>query len=134
MDLSNVFLLPAPAGKAAVALAAALLLAGCAVGPDYRTPEVAVPAAWDSADEATPTGAPLLERWWRRLGDPRLDALIEEAVAGNLDVATAKARIRRSEEHTSELQSLMRISYAVFCLKKKKQHHQVPHTHTLALA
>src|SRR3546814_7477736 len=30
------------------------------------------------------------------------------------------ARVRRSEEHTSELQSLMRISYAVFCLKKKK--------------
>src|SRR3546814_15279994 len=30
------------------------------------------------------------------------------------------ARFRRSEEHTSELQSLMRISYAVFCLKKKK--------------
>src|SRR3546814_6835464 len=44
----------------------------------------------------------------------------------------ARARLRskltaiwlryRSEEHTSELQSLMRISYAVFCLKKKKQH------------
>src|SRR3546814_5731911 len=33
---------------------------------------------------------------------------------------------RRSEEHTSELQSLMRISYAVFCLKKKKY----THTHT----
>src|SRR3546814_9702404 len=32
--------------------------------------------------------------------------------------------IRRSEEHTSELQSLMRISYAVFCLKKKKKHTQ----------
>src|SRR3546814_4806246 len=31
---------------------------------------------------------------------------------------------RRSEEHTSELQSLMRISYAVFCLKKKKQTHE----------
>src|SRR3546814_9192671 len=31
--------------------------------------------------------------------------------------------LRRSEEHTSELQSLMRISYAVFCLKKKKQTH-----------
>src|SRR3546814_9125012 len=30
----------------------------------------------------------------------------------------------RSEEHTSELQSLMRISYAVFCLKKKKQNSQ----------
>src|SRR3546814_4640900 len=32
--------------------------------------------------------------------------------------------ISRSEEHTSELQSLMRISYAVFCLKKKKQNKQ----------
>src|SRR3546814_4027425 len=33
---------------------------------------------------------------------------------------TARRRARRSEEHTSELQSLMRNSYAVFCLKKKK--------------
>src|SRR3546814_9456595 len=33
----------------------------------------------------------------------------------------------RSEEHTSELQSLMRISYAVFCLKKKKKHEQIDH-------
>src|SRR3546814_4207567 len=35
--------------------------------------------------------------------------------------AEFEARMSRSEEHTSELQSLMRISYAVFCLKKKKQ-------------
>src|SRR3546814_8021370 len=33
-----------------------------------------------------------------------------------------EALLRRSEEHTSELQSLMRISYAVFCLKKKKNY------------
>src|SRR3546814_3024661 len=33
---------------------------------------------------------------------------------------TYRASVKRSEEHTSELQSLMRISYAVFCLKKKK--------------
>src|SRR3546814_10596719 len=33
--------------------------------------------------------------------------------------------VLRSEEHTSELQSLMRISYAVFCLKKKKQHNKI---------
>src|SRR3546814_6635935 len=37
---------------------------------------------------------------------------------------------RRSEEHTSELQSLMRISYAVFCLKKKKTTTRLTHTHT----
>src|SRR3546814_12560744 len=34
----------------------------------------------------------------------------------------------RSEEHTSELQSLMRISYAVFCLKKKKKNKQINYT------
>src|SRR3546814_2038276 len=34
---------------------------------------------------------------------------------------SALSLMKRSEEHTSELQSLMRISYAVFCLKKKKQ-------------
>src|SRR3546814_3051449 len=36
---------------------------------------------------------------------------------------SATALSARSEEHTSELQSLMRISYAVFCLKKKKKNH-----------
>src|SRR3546814_3022640 len=36
-------------------------------------------------------------------------------------LVTGKALAHRSEEHTSELQSLMRISYAVFCLKQKKQ-------------
>src|SRR3546814_5027648 len=35
---------------------------------------------------------------------------------------------RRSEEHTSELQSLMRISYAVFCVKKKKNQYKPSHT------
>src|SRR3546814_1843949 len=38
-----------------------------------------------------------------------------------IDLYRTDAEIPRSEEHTSELQSLMRISYAVFCLKKKKQ-------------
>src|SRR3546814_8584642 len=38
------------------------------------------------------------------------------------EIAAAQCAAHRSEEHTSELQSLMRISYAVFCLKKKKHH------------
>src|SRR3546814_4119095 len=38
--------------------------------------------------------------------------------------AACMKRLARSEEHTSELQSLMRISYAVFCLKKKKTRHE----------
>src|SRR3546814_3947915 len=38
-----------------------------------------------------------------------------------------RGTVRRSEEHTSELQSLMRISYAVFCLKKKTLHKDLTH-------
>src|SRR3546814_10422587 len=41
---------------------------------------------------------------------------------GTDDLTFVMDQESRSEEHTSELQSLMRISYAVFCLKKKKQH------------
>src|SRR3546814_4739031 len=44
-------------------------------------------------------------------------------LAGGVVVGIALV-LARSEEHTSELQSLMRISYAVFCLKKKKTHKQ----------
>src|SRR3546814_5225238 len=39
------------------------------------------------------------------------------------EVGDPARQVLRSEEHTSELQSLMRISYAVFCLKKKTTHH-----------
>src|SRR3546814_14927950 len=49
--------------------------------------------------------------------------LLGEALRGGherLGRALDRLHVGRSEEHTSELQSLMRISYAVFCLKKKK--------------
>src|SRR3546814_3937786 len=58
---------------------------------------------------------------WRR-GRPTwapLDA--EPLIYGTVIIMTVMV-VGRSEEHTSELQSLMRISYAVFCLKKKKTH------------
>src|SRR3546814_1472289 len=49
----------------------------------------------------------------------RLDAADRRAFVGVGRHAGDQPGVRRSEEHTSELQSLMRISYAVFCLKKK---------------
>src|SRR3546814_9955780 len=49
---------------------------------------------------------------------------IEDHRAVRLDRADAVEARNRSEEHTSELQSLMRISYAVFCLKKKKKYNR----------
>src|SRR3546814_3610243 len=48
--------------------------------------------------------------------------IVHDADAPSDGGSRPQAATDRSEEHTSELQSLMRISYAVFCLKKKKQH------------
>src|SRR3546814_2015623 len=53
----------------------------------------------------------------RQQGQPRLGGRTEQQDPGH---PAQRLRLPRSEEHTSELQSLMRISYAVFCLKKKK--------------
>src|SRR3546814_6801428 len=61
-------------------------------------------------------------RIWRRLRSARrwLSAVsFEQAMREGLALDGRPACFERSEEHTSELQSLMRISYAVFCLKKK---------------
>src|SRR3546814_1823984 len=59
------------------------------------------------------------------------EALSENVLAAQLGISKTPVReallqlkLERSEEHTSELQSLMRISYAVFCLKKKKKKKQ----------
>src|SRR3546814_4435073 len=74
-------------------------------------------------------GGPGLQRGSRRAarrtggGDaaaPRLRQRRGDAQRRVLRLARARSLRRRSEEHTSELQSLMRISYAVFCLKKKQ--------------
>src|SRR3546814_4669697 len=54
---------------------------------------------------------------------------VQEALSRGV-ARTHDLRRRRSEEHTSELQSLMRISYAVFCLKKKTKNNE-PNTEIL---
>src|SRR3546814_5679928 len=54
----------------------------------------------------------ILERGIVQIGDPAFDRIVKPL--------HSDGHTRRSEEHTSELQSLMRISYAVFCLIKKK--------------
>src|SRR3546814_10257801 len=72
---------------------------------------------------ALPTGQAFCTISAKRIADERgvsrID--IQQPLGGRLSIReTGKRDQRRSEEHTSELQSLMRISYAVFCLKKKK--------------
>src|SRR3546814_6734805 len=77
--------------------------------PPFQAP----PAATDTPG-TQPASAP------RAQGIPAKESLIagDLTIEGKIEGA-GNVRIR-SEEHTSELQSLMRISYAVFCLKKKK--------------
>src|SRR3546814_2922141 len=97
--------------------------------------KVAVFARGDNADKALAAGAD-------KVG---AEDLMEDMLAGNLDYGRVIAtpdmmgivgRLgktlgpKRSEEHTSELQSIMRISYAVFCLKKKKTRQLVTQNET----
>src|SRR3546814_5512314 len=75
----------------------------------------AVRREWHRDPEHEPCiAAPLSQHAFHRY------STYEALVRGGDKTLTAE-KCRRSEEHTSELQSLMRISYAVFCLKKKKQ-------------
>ncbi|MGP9811314.1 efflux transporter outer membrane subunit [Rhodopseudomonas sp. NSM] len=85
------------APRLAMLLACGAVLSGCAVGPDYIVPGIELPTTWGNARPTkTPPAIPQLSEWWRRLNDPLLNRLIEEAVQGNLDVASAKARIREA--------------------------------------
>jgi len=76
------------------ALQIAALLAGCAVGPDYKRPDLAVPGAYrteirDAADTAN-------TEWWRQFDDPVLDALIEEALGNNRNIKIAAAKVEQA--------------------------------------
>src|SRR3546814_6231205 len=64
-----------------------------------------------------PRSASRMVRWKTRSAASPVSA-VSSSVSAAMTVSTASSR---SEEHTSELQSLMRISYAVFCLKKKNK-------------
>src|SRR3546814_10172406 len=87
---------------------------------------------WASEDEVIPTRLPDSSRIappdepepmgavnWKRATSPSHPFKPETLPVETLRSAPRRS-ISRSEEHTSELQSIMRISYAVFCLKKKK--------------
>jgi NodT family efflux transporter outer membrane factor (OMF) lipoprotein len=72
------------------------LLAGCAVGPDYRPPSAAalkVPAQFVAAH---PAGEVDLARWWTGFNDPVLTQLVERSLAANLDIESAGARLRQA--------------------------------------
>lgn len=80
---------------------AALLLAGCTVGPDFKAPEAKAPAAWHALSEAggMPSRAvtrAVNQRWWESFNDPELTRLEAEAAKQNLDLAAAIERVAES--------------------------------------
>lgn len=69
----------------------ALLLVACqAVGPDYHRPEIAVPKQWTVASAKSMQ----TDQWWQIFNDPILNKLIKDAIAANLDLKQALARIK----------------------------------------
>ena len=80
-----------------VSLFIVLTLAGCTVGPDYTRPDLSLPDDYRDAlaqpDLQSIAGLP----WWQVFGDPTLKGLIETALANNLDVKQAAARVQEAK-------------------------------------
>ena len=64
-------------------------LAGCSFAPDYQRPQMELPQAWKDPGK----GEQLDEQWWKRFDDSTLNALVQEALIANRDIAAAVARV-----------------------------------------
>ncbi len=88
------------------AFLAALLLSGCAVGPDYVSPEFDLPPRLGDAQAEAIDQSPE-QKWWAGFGDPFLNDLVEQALENNLEIGIALARV-------AEAQSLVRAARSDF--------------------
>jgi len=98
----------------------ALALSACAsAGPDYRPPEQSVATApgangaFHSAQGAQFAQAALPDRWWRLYSDPKLDGLIEQALAANADLRRADANLAQAQAVLREAEAGRLISTSV---------------------
>jgi NodT family efflux transporter outer membrane factor (OMF) lipoprotein len=88
---------------------AALMLAGCTVGPDYHGAPQAAPlaakaGAFNRAPPGTVSTAPVAAAWWLALNDPQLNALIDTALKNSPDLHAAEARVREARAGLTEKQ------------------------------
>lgn len=85
-------------GRYVPAAALAVLLAGCAVGPDYQRPEAALPGEFTVAtSQADQPAAPVKKDWWTLFQDTTLNELVTQALAYNHDLLAAVARVEEAE-------------------------------------
>ncbi|CAN5669160.1 efflux transporter outer membrane subunit [soil metagenome] len=81
------------------AAAIALVLAGCAAGPDYKKPATDMPVSWQVETpwrQSTPNDAADKGPWWRQFGDPQLDTLMQQALVASPTLAIASARLAQA--------------------------------------
>lgn len=102
-EVMNLLIKIAPIRFRALLTAALMffIIAGCAVvGPDYVPPDTPMPEAWHTPAKSGLVGEHLnkgaLVDWWSILDDPVLTNLVESAVAGNLGLKEARARVREA--------------------------------------
>nr|WP_162570391.1 efflux transporter outer membrane subunit [Variovorax sp. SRS16] len=94
--------------RASTAVALAALLAGCAVGPDYKAPAVDIPVSW-KLEAPWQQGAPsdMADKgpWWQRFGDAALDTLERQALANSPTLDLAGARLAQARATLSGSQA-----------------------------
>jgi len=91
-----------------------ILLAGCAVGPDFASPAAPQPDHYApmsdpraAGEQKFTAGADPRSEWWREFGSPKLDSLLAEALAANPGIEAARANLLRS-------QHALRAGYGIF--------------------
>jgi multidrug efflux system outer membrane protein len=122
--------LPKTLRRAAIRLtcvACCASMAACALGPDYRRPDTATPAAYRfeqdaGADSVADAG------WWQVYGDPALQTLIRESLANNLDVRIAAARVdqARAALGSTRLQQLPQIGVTADAARQRTSVYELP--------
>ncbi|HTY48553.1 MAG TPA: efflux transporter outer membrane subunit [Steroidobacteraceae bacterium] len=100
----------------AIFTGACAILAGCAVGPDYHTPDIPLPAHLAASSAPAPAmggkapgaatagaPAPNLASWWCALRDPELNSLVQQAITDNPDVQIALDRLQAARTYEAAL-------------------------------
>jgi len=87
--------LPRPRAAASI-LALALLTSACAVGPNYQRPDVKLTSAYVTPAPVAIAQPATIETWWDGFNDPKLTTVVQRALAQNLDLEQARARILQS--------------------------------------
>lgn len=73
-----------------------ITLTGCVVGPNYHPPQISTPFSWSQPKKQITEEPAQLAGWWRQFNDPQLVLLVDDAISGNNDVASAKAKVREA--------------------------------------